>query len=153
MVKPAVGTGGGAGVTTGILTGFQLARAAAAAAIYSDDLMIEEQIEGDNYRLLYLDGELIDAYARRRPAVVGDGRSTVAALVRRANDQRLKSGVEVSQSQLTFDMDMRRTLAKQGLSFGSVPARGTNVTLKTAVNENCAARQFDCDWRPVPVGR
>jgi hypothetical protein len=33
---------------------------------------------------------------------------------------------------------MRRTLAKQGLSFGSVPARGTNVTLKTAVNENCA---------------
>jgi len=138
VVKPAAGTGGGAGVSTGIRTGWQLARAAAAAAIYCDDLMIEEQIEGDNYRLLYLDGELIDAYARRRPAVTADGRSTVAALVRQANEQRLKSGAGVSQSQLTFDMDMRRTLAKQGLSLRSVPPRGTTVTLKTAVNENCA---------------
>jgi cyanophycin synthetase len=137
VVKPAVGTGGGAGVATGIVTDWQLARAAAAAAIYSDELMIEEQIDGENYRLLYLDGELIDAYARRRPAVVADGRSTVAALVHGANQERLVSGTGVSQSQLTVDMDMRRTLAAQGLSLGSVPPKGSRVTLKTAVNENC----------------
>ena len=138
VVKPATGTGGGAGVTTGIRTRWQLARAAAAAAVYSDDLIIEEQIEGDNYRLLYLDGELIDAYARRRPALAADGRSAVAALVRQANEHRLKEGAGVSQGQLTLDMDMRRTLAKQGLSLRSVPPAGTTVTLKTAVNENSA---------------
>ena len=45
----------------------------------------------------------------------------------------------MSQALLTVDMDMRRTLARQGLSLRSVPAEGTTVTLKTAVNENAGA--------------
>ena len=113
-----------------------LARAAATAAVYGDELLIEEQIEGENYRLLYVDGELIDAFVRRHPFVVADGRSTVRKLVRRANDERVKAGAGVSKSLLTVDLDMRRTLAKQGLSFRSVPPAGANVKLKTVVNEN-----------------
>jgi cyanophycin synthetase len=139
VVKPAGGTGGGRGVTTGIRTVSHLVRAAALAAVYGDDLMIEEQITGDNYRLLYLDGQLIDAFVRRLPAVVADGRSTIAAMVRALNDERLKAGAGVSQVLLTVDLDMRRTLAKQGYSFSSVPAKGTKVTLKTVVNENGGA--------------
>ncbi|MGB7161533.1 MAG: hypothetical protein WBD40_25970 [Tepidisphaeraceae bacterium] len=137
VVKPAGGTGGGRGVTTGIRTRFQLARAAAAAAVYADELMIEEQIAGDNYRLLYLDGKLIDAFVRRLPAVIGDGRSSVARLVAIHNEERLKRGAGLSQVLLTIDLDMRRTLAKQGFSLRSVPSAGRCVTLKTVVNENC----------------
>jgi D-alanine-D-alanine ligase-like ATP-grasp enzyme len=139
VVKPASGTGGGRGVTTGIRTSWQLARAAAHAAVYGDDLMIEEQIEGDNYRLLYLDGELIDAFVRRLPSVVGDGRSTVRQLVDRLNKERANRGVGLSQVLLTVDLDMKRTLAKQRLSLRSVPSAGTKVTLKTVVNENSGA--------------
>ena len=136
VVKPASGTGGGRGVTTGIRTRSQMARAAAIAAVYCDEIQIEEQIEGDNYRLLYLDGELIDAFVRRQPSVVADGRSSVARLVRDANEERLRHGSGQSQVLLTVDMDMRRTLAKQGLSLGSVPEQGKTVMLKTVVNEN-----------------
>ena len=136
VVKPANGTGGGRGVTTGIRTPWQLARAAAAAAVYGDELLIEQQIAGDNYRLLYLDGRLIDAYVRHLPSVIGDGRCTVKRLVDRLNADRAASGVGVSQVLLTIDLDMRRTLAKQGLSLRSVPARGRRVALKTVVNEN-----------------
>ncbi|MDQ3438859.1 MAG: hypothetical protein M3478_00755 [Planctomycetota bacterium] len=139
VVKPAGGTGGGRGVTTGIRTRWQLARAAAAAAVYADDLMIEEQITGDNYRLLYLDGKLLDAFVRRLPSVVGDGRSTVSRLVAQHNEERLSKGAGFSQVLLTIDLDMRRTLAKQGLSLRSIPSAGTIVTLKTVVNENCGA--------------
>ena len=139
VVKPAGGTGGGRGVTTGVRTRSHLARAAAAAAVYADELMIEQQVEGENYRLLYLDGELIDAFARRLPSVVGDGRSTVAALVKRANEQRLAGRAGVSQVLLTVDLDMRRTLARQGLTMRSVPAEGRVVNLKTVVNENAGA--------------
>jgi cyanophycin synthetase len=136
VVKPASGTGGGRGVTTGIRTPSQLARAAASASVYCDDLLIEQQQEGENYRLLYLDGELLDAFVRRSPGIVGDGRSTIAALVDRANENRERSGVVEAQSLLTVDLDMKRTLAKQGLSLRSVPAEGTVVPLKTVINEN-----------------
>jgi cyanophycin synthetase len=139
VVKPARGTGGGRGVTTGIRCRSDLALAAAAAAVYGDDLLIEEQLDGANYRLLYLDGELLDAYVRQPPSIVGDGRSTVARLVRRANSDRLSRGTGLSQVLLTIDLDMRRTLAKQGLSLRSVPPAGAVVTLKTVVNENCGA--------------
>ena len=139
VVKPARGTGGGRGVTTGIRTPLQLARAAAAAAVYGDDLLIEEQVAGDNYRLLFLDGELVDAFVRRPPTVTGDGRSTVAALVRAANSERLRERAGVSQVLLTVDMDMRRTLANQGLSPRSVPRAGERVILKQVVNENAGA--------------
>jgi cyanophycin synthetase len=136
VVKPASGTGGGRGVTTGVRTRLHLWRAAAAAAVYGDELLIEEQIAGDNYRLLYLDGRLIDAFVRRLPTVTGDGRSTVRRLLRGANDDRLRQGFGASQVLLTDDLDMRRTLARQGLSFASVPEAGRVVTLKTVVNEN-----------------
>jgi len=136
VIKPAGGTGGGRGVTTGIRTRWQLARAAAAAAVYGDELLIEQQIDGDNYRLLYLDGELIDAFVRRFPTVVGDGKSNIAALVRAHNDERLRQRAGVSQVLLTVDMDMKRTLARRELSLRSVPAAGAVVMLKTVVNEN-----------------
>jgi D-alanine-D-alanine ligase-like ATP-grasp enzyme len=139
VVKPASGTGGGRGVTTGIRTASQLGRAAAAAAIYCDELLIEEQIAGDNYRLLYLDGELIDAFVRRHPSVTGDGRSSIAKLVRAVNEDRSRHGAGKSQVLLTSDFDMRRTLAKQGLTLGSVPSKGQSVMLKTVVNENAGA--------------
>jgi D-alanine-D-alanine ligase-like ATP-grasp enzyme len=139
VVKPAIGTGGGRGVTTGITRSSQLARAAAAASVYGDELLIEEQVEGDNYRLLYLDGVLLDAFVRKLPTVVADGRSTVAKLVERANADRLRHGSELSQVLLTVDLDMQRTLAKQGLSLRSIPAEGRVVTLKTVINENRGA--------------
>ncbi|MDB5318727.1 MAG: cphA [Phycisphaerales bacterium] len=139
VVKPASGTGGGRGVTTGIRTRWQLGRAAAVAAVYCDELIIEEQIAGDNYRLLYLDGELIDAFVRRHPSIVGDGRSSVARLVRDVNDDRSRHGAGKSQVLLTTDLDMRRTLAKQGLTLRSVPQAGKSVILKTVVNENAGA--------------
>ncbi|MDB5300050.1 MAG: family acetyltransferase, partial [Phycisphaerales bacterium] len=139
VVKPSGGTGGGRGVTTGIRKLSHLAFAAAHAAVYADQLLIEEQIEGENYRLLFLDGELLDSFVRRHPTVVGDGKSSVARLVELNNEKRLQSRAEVSQVLLTIDPDMRRTLAKQGLSLSAVPAGGRTVRVKTVINENSGA--------------
>jgi len=71
VVKPAYGAAGG-GITTGVRNYRQLASAAVAASAYSSELLIEEQIAGDSYHLLYLDGQFIDALVRR-PVTVCDG--------------------------------------------------------------------------------
>lgn len=138
VVKPARDTGGGDGITTHVRTHGQLARAAARAAVFGEELTIEQQIAGDNYRLLYLDGVLLDAVVRRPPSVTGDGHSSVAALVERLNNVRVTWGSEAAQSLLARDQDMRQTLATQGLSLRSVPAAGRTVRLKTVINDNAA---------------
>jgi len=97
VVKPASGTGAGEGVTAGVRREAELGRAAARAALFGPRLLVEEQVEGANYRLLFLDGELLDAVRRDPPALVGDGRSSLRALVRLANEARAAGGRRVAQ--------------------------------------------------------
>lgn len=136
VVKPARNTGGGTGVTTGIRSGAQLVRATVAATGFSPTLLIEEQMPGENYRLLYLDGDFLDAIVRQPPFVLGDGRSSVHDLVRAANEARVRGGAGIGQVLLESDLDLRRTLAGQGLRPSSVPAPGRRVVLKTVINQN-----------------
>jgi cyanophycin synthetase len=125
-------------VTTGIQTGSQLRKAALNAAAFCPELIIEEQVDGENYRLLFLHDELLDAIHRRPPTVVGDGRRTIRELVEASNKSRLAAGYQVAQVVLAFDADMKRTLRQAGLSLSSIPADGAVVVLKTAINDNQA---------------
>ena len=150
VVKPASGTGAGRGVTTGVRRRSQLAWAAVGAAAHGAELLIEEQRAGDNYRLLYLDGELLDAVVRRPPTVVGDGKSTIRGLVRAANAARLAHRPARVVNLLSIDLDMRNTLAGLGLSLRSVPEAGRVLALKTVINqnfgpENASANGMLCD--------
>jgi cyanophycin synthetase len=138
VVKPANGAMG-RGVTTGVITSFSLVRAAVTAAAYDSHLVVEQQVQGDLYRLLYLNGKLLDAVLRKSPTVVADGKSSARKLVRLENRARLEAGLAFGQVLVSIDLDMRHTLAKQGLTLSSVPKKGTVVTLKTVINENSVA--------------
>ena len=134
MVKPSGGTGGGRDHDRHH-SALHVAHAAAAASVYHDELLIEEHVAGDNYRLLFLDGALLDAFVRRPPFVVGDGRSTVAKLVANANAEtacgcRDLSGLDHVRPR--HESERRQAKA----SRRSVPASGRVVTLKQVVNEN-----------------
>ena len=99
-------------------------------------------MRGEVYRLLYLDGKLLDAVLQRSPVLIGDGTSSVRQLVRRENLRRLSAGSKAAQFLLSIDLDMRRTLAKQHLSLSSVPNKGALVKIKTVVNENSTRDTF-----------
>ena len=141
VVKPAAGTGGGQGIATGIETKTGLRLASRNAATYfQSHLLVEEQLTGASFRLLYLDGDFIDAVRRDSPIVVGDGKSTIRQLVDSENRRRKFERPISALSPLVINQDSRNTLAGQGKSPGSVPGAGEAVRVKLAVNEN-AARQ------------
>lgn len=141
VVKPANG-GGGRGVTTGVIGSFDLIRAVASATVYGRDLIIEQQVPGDVYRLLYLDGILLDAVLRKPSAVVADGKSTVRELIRLENAARLNAGPILAHSLILIDTDVRNTLANQDLTLSSVPTEGMTLTLKTVINDNSQHDNF-----------
>ena len=136
VVKPAANSGLGAGITTGIDRSSDIPRAAVRAAGYGPNILLEQQAEGDVYRLLYLDGVFLDAVLRKPSVAFGDGKSTIRKLVRRENEARVKAGAHLL---LSINMDMQRTLAKQGFSLSSTPKEGTRIVLKRVINENSAA--------------
>jgi cyanophycin synthetase len=138
VVKPADGTGIGAGVTGSVRTAGQLAVARAAAQRYGPRVLVERSVPGEVYRLLLLDGRLLDVVRRGRPVVTGDGRATIAELVARENRRRLEAAGEEGLSLLRPDLDFVYTLQAAGRSPGSVPADGERVVVKTVTNQNRA---------------
>ncbi len=138
VVKPASGTAGGIGVTSNVRTASELRHALAWAGAYCARVLVERQIKGDTYRLLYLNGKLLDCVLRRSPHLVGDGASTVRKLVEEENRLRLCEGFKRSQSLLKIDRDMKATLAAQGLALNSVPSDGQEFMIKQVANDNSA---------------
>jgi cyanophycin synthetase len=134
VVKPARGTGGGAGVTLGVDSPRALERAALAASLHANELWIEEQVAGDAYRLLFLDGRLLDAVRRSPAAVTGDGRQRVRALIERENARRAARGAAGTTGWLSLGADCRAALARAGHSLRSVPAPGERVAVSGVSN-------------------
>jgi D-alanine-D-alanine ligase-like ATP-grasp enzyme len=140
VVKPADGTGCGHGVTTQITDHYGLLNAARHAAAFNTQLLVEEQLVGASYRLLFLDGEFIDAVRRDSPVVTGDGRSNIRQLVSAENERRRLSETITALSPLMIDLECRNTLSVKGLSPATIPAAEQTVLVKLAVNENGAAQ-------------
>ena len=139
VVKPANGTGGGTGVTCGVESSDDLGRAWLAAAPFDDDILVERAIQGQEYRLLFLDGELIDVISRTRPTVEGDGRSSLIELMSAENRRRLEAGSDEVARLLRVDVDTSLALRAGGWSSRSVPDLGQRVVVKGTVGENARA--------------
>lgn len=156
VVKPASGTGGGHGVTTGIDSPKALRQAAYRASAWARSLLVEPEVAGHSYRLLYLEGRLLDVVRRDPPSVRGDGRSTVRRLMRDETERRLVTHPVSALSPLVVDADCRNRLRRDGSSPASVPADGQTIEVKTVVNQNAAAQNHrlpSVDDSVVELGR
>ena len=126
VIKPAGGYGG-MGVTTHVRRPEEVRRASLLASLYDSELLIEPMIPGESYRLLVLEGRVIDAVWRRGPRVTGDGRSTVRQLIDAENARR-GAGHGLP---LDIDRDCEFTLEYQGLTLDSRPEAQRVVVIKS----------------------
>jgi GNAT-family acetyltransferase (TIGR03103 family) len=80
VVKPARGEQG-RGVAVGLETVEEVERAVEFARSFSDRVLIEQQVVGDDLRLIIIDFRLVAAATRKPARVVGDGVSTIRSLI------------------------------------------------------------------------
>jgi glutathione synthase/RimK-type ligase-like ATP-grasp enzyme len=149
VVKPTYGTGAGEGITTNVIGSRQLYRALAWSRTFCPETLLEEQIKGNNYRLLFLDGELLDCIIRHPPTVTGDGESSIRRLICRENAARVNNGSPLAQDLIHLDLDTKYTLAAQGLSLSTRPSKGQVVKVKDIINANRAKENESPPERPA----
>jgi D-alanine-D-alanine ligase-like ATP-grasp enzyme len=136
VIKPMQGTGGGNGITTNIHSRRQLKYASVWASGYDVNLLIERQIPGNSYRLLYLGGRFVDAVRRDPPRVVGDGRCALRKLIAMENRRRAEGDAVLSLCHITTDLECKYHLANAGMLLNYIPVAGESVVVKTVVNQN-----------------
>jgi D-alanine-D-alanine ligase-like ATP-grasp enzyme len=138
VVKPAGGFAG-LGVTCGVRTQGDLFRATLAAAAYDARLIVERQVPGEVYRLLFLDGVLLDVVRRRPAQVTGDGSSTVLALIAAENRRRVEARGFAGLTLIRPDLDCILALRAAGLGPRQIPADGVRFAVRTANGDGGAA--------------
>jgi len=91
--------------------------------------IIEEFLEGKNFRVVVVKDEIMSVIRRYPPFVVGDGKTTVGELIDRENEQRKQMGLFPVMHAISKKGRTMRYLKKHHLSFSSVPEKGEEVYL------------------------
>jgi len=130
VVKPALDTGSGMGVTTHVRSLNECRNAIALASLFSSTIIIEDLVPGECYRMLVLNGKMVHAVRRRGVRIQGDGRATIAQLVKKENKRRCEEKSPNAQQPIARNRDMDATLAAQGLSMDTVLPDGREALIQ-----------------------
>ncbi|MFD2247712.1 cyanophycin synthetase [Pontibacter ruber] len=134
VLKPLDGNHG-KGATINITNFKDAQKGFSEARKYSNAVMVEQFIEGSDFRLLVINGKFVAAAMRTPAMVTGDGVSTIKQLVDRENkDPRRGIGHEKVLTKITIDTHTKNILKAQGLTSQSVLAEGQVVYLKSTAN-------------------
>ncbi len=131
VVKPARGEQG-QGVAVGLTTPEQVQSAMARARRICPEVLVEEQVKGEDLRLVVIDYKVVACAVRRAPQVVGDGRSTLRALIR--HQSRRRAAATGGESRIPLDAETERALAEAGYGLDDIPPAGAEVTVRKAAN-------------------
>jgi glutathione synthase/RimK-type ligase-like ATP-grasp enzyme len=123
VIKPALGTSGGRGVTLHVRSIRKCRAASALASLYSHELLIERFVPGECYRLLFLNREMIHAVRQRGFWIRGDGQSTIRQLVNREY-------VGINGA-IDHDADFLATMKAQHVNGDFVPKSGQSLLARS----------------------
>lgn len=153
VAKPSNGNQG-KGVSLKLQNPEEITSAFAIARKYDESVIIEEYIEGNDYRVLIV-GNQVAAAAMRIPAyVMGDGIHTVAQLVALKNDdERRGEGHEKPLTKIKIDDISMGILRKQGLTADDIPLKGIRIFLKTNGNISTGGEAVDCTDKIHPYNQ
>jgi cyanophycin synthetase len=140
VIKPT-GLTGGSGVSTGIkdiqkaLDAYRYASKLISAkqrSAWQTKIMIQEQVEGEDYRLLVIDGKLTIATKRVPAAVVGDGKKTIKQLIDETNKDPRRDVLDPTHTlkPIVIDEPLKDYLTQQGLTLEDIPAKGKTVPVR-----------------------
>ncbi len=128
VVKPNVG-GFSRGSHFPINSYSQLLKATLLVKLWWPRSVVEQYLEGRNYRILATRDRILSVIRRYSPQVVGDGLSTIEALIDRENLVRARMSLYPVMHPISKDIRTRRYLARDKKTFKTIPAAGQTVRL------------------------
>lgn len=103
--------------------------------------LLEEEVAGEDLRMLAIGGELVAACSRRPASVLGDGVRTVNELITARNADL---AVHNPANRLDIDQQVHDLLGEQDLGLDAVVSAGRAVRLKRVANIAQGGAVVDC---------
>jgi cyanophycin synthetase len=151
VVKPVAGAHG-FGVSVGVRNRAELVRAVAKAERinqerhYESGYVVEQLKIGGDYRFYVIDGKVWAVLQRVPASVTGDGKRSVATLIKRWNarpEVGASDDFDKPLMAISIDDDVKRYLREQGMTLASVPAAGRVAWLRKQANISLGGTSYD----------
>jgi cyanophycin synthetase len=134
VTKPYNGNHG-RGISIRLSSDEEVAQGYLVAREHSRSVIVETFLEGDDHRLLVVNGELVAATRRTPGHVVGDGIHSILQLIEIVNkDPRRGVGHEKVLTRLELDAQAHKMLERSNLTPESVPDKAHVVLLRSTAN-------------------
>lgn len=105
-------------------------------------VIAEEFIQGENYRLLVLDNEVIGAVRRKAAHVIGDSKNTIRTLISLKNEQEKKE--KGLMKPIKIDNEVILKLQRDNLNLESIPKEDQEVILRYNCNLTTGGSTQEC---------
>jgi GNAT-family acetyltransferase (TIGR03103 family) len=148
VVKPAMSEQG-KGISMNIRTEDELRDAIALAAKEGAHVVIEEFCQGEDLRVIVIGYKAVAAAIRRPAEVVGDGSSTIGALIEKQSARR--AAATGGESHIPLDLETHRCLALQNLDLDSVPGKDQVIRVRRTANLHTGGTIHDVTAQLHPV--
>ena len=128
VIKPNV-SGFSRGSHFPIRNNAELWRAALWVKVWWPSSVIEQYLEGANYRVLATQDEIVSVIRRYPPFIDGNGEDSIGALIDAENSTRVRMGLPPTIHTIEKSPAVLAWLGRQGRDLNTVPAAGERVTL------------------------
>ncbi len=92
------------------------------------EIMCEEQVDGDCYRIFVFNKQIMDVICRKAPYVIGDGINSIRSLIDMRNKRQLEQKLFETKNL------SENYLQKMGYTLDSIPAKDKKVIISTVIN-------------------
>ncbi len=147
ITKPNIGSRGRHS-TVHIMDLEELKKGFDSAKQLSPWVVVEQELQGDLFRILLVDGKSVGVLRREAAHVIGDGVSTIRALAEKENLNPRRQGPTFHH--LPMDDDARAELERQGYAWDSIPKKDTFVTLSSHISRFLGGSTTDFTDRVHP---
>jgi GNAT-family acetyltransferase (TIGR03103 family) len=147
VVKPARGEQG-RGINVNVADAGELAQSIGEARRVDSTVILEQQAEGQDLRIIVIDGEVVAAAVRRPAEVIGNGVDTVETLIRKQS--RRREAATRGESTIPIDETTRRCVARRGHALGDVLGEGETLRVRDTANLHTGGTIHDVTGRLHP---
>lgn len=144
VLKPQYGNKGN-GVIVNIKDEKELVKAYNQISKAHKDIILEEFVEGYDYRVCVVDYKVVAVALRTPPFIIGDGKNTIRSLIKEVNKSPLRGeDHERPLTKIKIDEEVLKVIALKGYDIMSVPKVGEKVFLRNNANLSTGGCAIDC---------
>ena len=108
------------------------------------EIMLEEQVYGDNYRIFVFNNTVIDVIKREQPYVIGHDKKTIQQLINEKNDIQKKNNLFPVKN-ISWDF-----IEEQGYTKDAVLEKDKKIFITNTINFHNGANPVRVDIKTIP---